>query len=350
MAPEAFGPAAKCHLPDRQMPISETTESADGRPRRSLRLFLQVDGRRFHTVLLEDLGDCDLSTFSSTDHFYVFTSWYVNSDTCRSFSRLLEKNSGIDRHKVNLFLNSTKEYRCARRELRGINCLLVSKNCFIDENTFRITADPKIYAAVLNAGPWAYKRHHLSREVRDIARLFGHWEYRSEQRTSSILSCIRDNSLEYRYANIDHSIWDRGELVKILNQCRTGLCLSRREGQCQASSEYLLCGLPVVSTPSEGGRDYWYNDDNSVICDDDPAAVARGVELAIRRLDSGDFDPREIRKDHVRRSVLERKKFSAQVQRALDHEGIAIDAERYLQAIRFSPAKSARWVNEQLIL
>lgn len=43
---------------------------------------------------------------------------------------------------------------------------------------------------------------------------------------------------------------DSEELNRCLNQCRLGLCLSAVEGPMYASIEYLLAGLPVVSTES----------------------------------------------------------------------------------------------------
>jgi glycosyltransferase involved in cell wall biosynthesis len=38
--------------------------------------------------------------------------------------------------------------------------------------------------------------------------------------------------------------------------------------------EYMLCGTPVVSTPSTGGRDVFFTPENSIIRDDNPKAVA----------------------------------------------------------------------------
>ncbi len=49
------------------------------------------------------------------------------------------------------------------------------------------------------------------------------------------------------------------EVARKLNACRVGMCLSETEGAMFAAVEYLLCGLPVVSTPSQGGRDVWFD-------------------------------------------------------------------------------------------
>lgn len=47
------------------------------------------------------------------------------------------------------------------------------------------------------------------------------------------------------------------QVCAALNRGEVGLALSELEGACWASTEYLLCGLPVVSTPCSGGREVW---------------------------------------------------------------------------------------------
>ena len=54
-----------------------------------------------------------------------------------------------------------------------------------------------------------------------------------------------------------------------------GGVFSEEEGACWASSEYLLCGLPVVSTHSRGGRDVWYSGHNSLIVEPTQARARR---------------------------------------------------------------------------
>lgn len=50
-----------------------------------------------------------------------------------------------------------------------------------------------------------------------------------------------------------------------------------------ASIEYLLCGLPIVSTTSIGGRDIFFSSDFSEIVEDDPSDVSRAVKELISR-------------------------------------------------------------------
>jgi hypothetical protein len=85
---------------------------------------------------------------------------------------------------------------------------------------------------------------------------------------------------------------------KILNQSKVGLILSELEGCPRCVVEYLLCGLPVVSTKFLScGRKRFLNHKNSIIVDDTEEDVAIGVAKAIKMLDSGEFQTNKIVED-----------------------------------------------------
>ena len=96
-------------------------------------------------------------------------------------------------------------------------------------------------------------------------------------------------------------------MAQFYNRARVGLILSEKEGACFASMEYLLCGLPVVSTPSIGGRDVFWDDRFVIVCDPTPEAVAGAVQEIKRR----NIDPQLVRaatleKVEEHRNVLRR--------------------------------------------
>ena len=62
----------------------------------------------------------------------------------------------------------------------------------------------------------------------------------------------------------------------------------------KASIEYALCGLPIVSTRSDGGRDRYFVGPHVYIAEDDPASVAAGVDHLVRQ----SFNKMQIR-NHV---------------------------------------------------
>src|SRR5262249_53857021 len=107
------------------------------------------------------------------------------------------------------------------------------------------------------------------------------------------------------------------EVNRAYAECRVGLCLSEREGAMWASVQYLLAGLPVVSTPSEGGRAEFFDPDYVRGVEPTPPSVPRAVaELGTRRL-----DPHEIRRRTLARIAEHRRRFIDHVQAVFDEEG-----------------------------
>ena len=68
------------------------------------------------------------------------------------------------------------------------------------------------------------------------------------------------------------------EVSNFINKCRVGLCLSSEEGGMYASTQYLLCGLPVVTTNNIGGRNTFFHPDYVYYAEDDSRDIAHGVE------------------------------------------------------------------------
>jgi len=108
------------------------------------------------------------------------------------------------------------------------------------------------------------------------------------------------------------------EVNQALNQCRVGLCLSAEEGAMYASIQYLLAGLPVVTTPNIGGRNEFFDAENSITVEADPEAVKRGVEEMIKR----NSDPKQIRRRTLERMKVHRERFISLVQEIYEREGI----------------------------
>jgi glycosyltransferase involved in cell wall biosynthesis len=105
---------------------------------------------------------------------------------------------------------------------------------------------------------------------------------------------------------------------RALNQCRVGLALSEEEGAMMACVQYLLAGLPVVTTPSRGGRHVWFEDWFAREVPPDPDAVRDAVaELAGRAI-----PPEEIRRATLERVQRHRQVFVEQVQRVYDSLGV----------------------------
>jgi glycosyltransferase involved in cell wall biosynthesis len=231
---------------------------------------------------------------------------------CRTFFEAL----GIPPRHVWILGNTTEEVELARQA--GLRAAWIHHNCWLDETLLKPLPVPKVYGAVMVCRPVRAKRPWLAAEVDDLAIVEG------PDRQGS----------EVDLQQIPHVRWFRHVppilMPRILSRAEVGLILSEVEGGCNASSEYLMCGLPVVSTPSRGGRDVFYDADNAVIVEPTPSAVAEGVrQLRARRL-----DPHAISARHLSRSLAFRQRFVTHVLGPILAElGLGIDAAELLQGL-----------------
>lgn len=200
-----------------------------------------------------------------------------------------------------IYLSNTEEMHRMRRRL-GLDSHFVNMGAFVDETKFvPIDADKRYDAAMISRFSWLngdqLKRHHLAAKVESLALLdpiHGSESafYRGHYAARPNCHFINDCRLQ------------PAQVARVLAQSHCGLILSPLEGACRASSEYLLCGLPVVSTRSRGGRDVWYDDENSIIVEPDPDAVAEAVVSLVgaRR------DPVQIRARYLQRAAVFRER------------------------------------------
>jgi len=192
----------------------------------------------------------------------------------------------------------------------GISCVLCPQNMFVDENLFR--PDPtqvRRFDAIYNAGITPFKRHMLSRDVPSLALLYGNWHTKTDEDRRYIETVrqglpqalfINDAVGKGKYVSLDPA-----QCAHWYNQARVGLCLSEVEGAMYVSMEYLMCGLPVVSTPSRGGRDHFFDAEVALIVEPDARAVAAGVAEMIGRK----LSPMAIRQRTLAKVEAERRKF-----------------------------------------
>jgi hypothetical protein len=242
--------------------------------------------------------------------FAVWLSWSMRDR--RSFRRLWQ-SAAIYRHRRPkhriLILCNEESERKAFAE-KGIDAVLCNHNALIDEEAFGPDATAgKQYAAVYNAALVRWKRHPLAQKVDRCAHIFYRKLETTEQQALDYLAELRALMPGHVFVNpvaggkITHLT--RSEVNAVLAQSRVGLCLSAVEGAMFASVEYLLAGLPVVSTPSIGGREAFADPDFWLAVPDNPDAVRDGVREMIRR----SAPAREIRERTIVRMREHRARF-----------------------------------------
>lgn len=188
------------------------------------------------------------------------------------------------------------------RMLRGLGFpgALVSINCFINERVFRITGEAKQYDAVYTAQMLPFKRLHLAAKIPSLF-VVTYGECRTPEGTYDL----------HRFEPLlSHASFNKGwascdQIVSIHNQSRVGLALSAREGAMLGAVEYMLCGVPLVSTRCRGGRELFFDGRFVCVVEPTPEGVAKGVRgMVSRRVDSHLVREATLRRIGDHRAVL----------------------------------------------
>lgn len=203
----------------------------------------------------------------------------------------------------------------------GVPAFFCHQNAFVDERVFRILPGAqKKYDALYNARLDPFKHHLLTCKLNRVAHIYynGAGE-RGLVYLSKIRRFLRNGVFLNEHPETgDYQYFSPETICRHYNESQTGLCLSEVEGAMYVSAEYLLSGLPVVTTKNSGGRNFFLDEEFSLEVEPDPDAVRDAVaELAGRKIPPG----------HIRRKTLismlkQRKILIDQVQRIYDQEGV----------------------------
>ena len=185
-------------------------------------------------------------------------------------------------HAVVLLAND--RFELAMLEEQGVESVVFQHNGFYGSDKMRYVRRPKEFDAVYMARIHSYKRFELMADIETACVLFSDVERPYLDNVASLLQ-------RFTFVNGDPQsgriAWlSSDQVAEWCARARCGLCLSAEEGAMFSSMEYLLSGIPIVSTRSIGGRDAYFDDEYCIVCDDTPAAVARAVrEIAARHSD-----------------------------------------------------------------
>jgi hypothetical protein len=207
---------------------------------------------------------------------------------------LAEMKQQLDRAKEILpthrfILISTTGYETTRLSATGIHCIQVNPSIFQDESRWSIQNEtlPGIPQSdtCYNAHLGEWKRHSLITELTKPLFVYGfqfNGDAKADYKRVKEL-CPSAIFVNHTVGNGEYVRLDETQISKVLAGCKTSLCLSREEGHMRASIQSLMCGVPVVSTDSIGGRNRYYCDDTAVIVSSTPKSVSRGIEVLISR-------------------------------------------------------------------
>jgi glycosyltransferase involved in cell wall biosynthesis len=207
-----------------------------------------------------------------------------------------------------------------RLQALGLKTVFCNHNAFVDEKIYKPLANAdKIYDAVYDARLVPFKRHHLAAELGSLGLVYYSVPTEDEPKYAEEIKRNFGHAKFFNHSETgEYQRMSGADVNRALNQCRVGLCLSAQEGAMFASVQYLLAGLPVVTTVNTGGRDEFFDRENSITVDADPEAVKRGVEEMIAR----NLNPEHIRQKTLERMKVHRRRFISLVQGIYDGAGI----------------------------
>ncbi len=243
--------------------------------------------------------------------FLIYPTWTIEDrDTAVRVAEAAGEH--LDRypnHRVEFLTNTQREADLLSEFGQPAICL--NKNFTVSDAIFRPLPEATIeFDAIYNARFVPEKRHELAARIGSVAYL-AYIEATAldpEAQKALLAATLAQNP---RHALINPVVdgvpvrLSPRETNAALNRAAVGLCLSATEGSNYASMEYMLAGLPVVSTPSIGGRDVFFDPEYCAVCEPDPGAARDAVEA---------MKARKLPRDYIRARTLakiepERRRF-----------------------------------------
>lgn len=241
--------------------------------------------------------------------YFIFKiGFYRNSQEVAELKeRLDEIKQKHSNYNFHFLANSPEELEIFQE--KGLNTTFCNQNAFLDENKYKIIDKKPNYRALYMARITPFKRYELATKVDDLF-VIGSWKDEEAEYAKTILEKCDPEKWSKR---IPHFM-----VSKYMNKARCGLALSKIEGTMYVCTEYLLSGLPVVSSKSQGGRHIYFDDRYVAVAEDNPDSVAQKVGEIISR----DIDRKMIRENTIGIMQKHREKFIGLINSIYESEGV----------------------------
>lgn len=239
-------------------------------------------------------------------HVLVQLSWtHESADmAARLAGRVARYARRYPGHEITILTNTPEEREAVTA--RGLDALYCNGAAFLSPSMFfPLPGCRKEFRAIYDAVVSPYKRHELAREVENLALITYRKPTSTRAHIRSTLAALGDAAWLNGRPDGKLEWFDQAAVNRNINRARVGLCLSAVEGFMYASTQYLLAGLPVVTTPSAGGRHVFYEPDYVRTVDEDPAVVAAAVQAFC----AAPPDPRHIRQRTLQKFAEHRGRF-----------------------------------------
>jgi len=255
-----------------------------------------------------------LSLINKRVYWLFISTWIIKERSARwVYLHIRRFNRVFFKHKVIFLANTPQENELLKKY--GVESIFFNHNALIDENVFFSMGLPKVYRAIYDARVLPYKRHYLANLVEGLALIGFINETEGDPKIKDRLNNgVWLNQME----SGEFQFLDSKKINYFLNQSHVGLCLSAEEGAMYASIQYLLAGLPVVTTHNHGGRDEFFESEYVEWVDDNPKAVEAGIQKLIGK----SIDPKEIRSKTLLKISEHRYRFINLIQSIWDDHNL----------------------------
>lgn len=289
-------------------------------PNKSFPFRLYFDDKKLRIFIIENLQH-NFSWIEQYRHKFRPTDFFIVILGCNYHEWLIKEASkmfdALNLNRINFYILFNDERQKKAFIENGFQGKIINQNAWIDERSvMRPLNLKKVYKAIYVARLISLKRHSLCSSLENLALVAGN-SYRSNQLI-----------LDFPYDYLNKEQLTPYEVCTKINESMCGLILSESEGACFASSEYLLCGIPVVSTKSVGGRDVWYNTYNSRVVEPDPLLVKEAVDF----FNENPRNSAQIRRSHIDQATIYRNEFVILLTKIFETYGIDnVDAREYFE-------------------
>lgn len=270
-------------------------------------------------------------------HFLVMPAWSIEPPgSSEQLSRITAAyQHDHPRHQVTFICNAPREEQLMRDN--GHAATTINQNCLMDDTVFKpMPQITPIYDAVYNARLSPDKRPELARNIESLSLIYFYDAFGGSpaefHTTHARLRALMPKAAFVNELTADGCRWLPGPAInEVYAQSRVGLCLSPIEGAMRAAIEYLFAGLSVVSTPSLGGRDVYFDDEFCIIAEPDPRSIRNAVDALVARNVPRDY----VRAKTLARVELDRRRYIGFVQELIDEAGSTFRFEdRFWQCTR----------------
>lgn len=257
--------------------------------------------------------------------FFVYCGWYHSPVFAKNSDDIFRE---LCLDKSNFFFLFNSELEKKNLIEKGFHGDLINQNCWLDEQIIRPSPEAqKKFNGIMVARKAAFKRHYLAAKLRDLALISSGPSHQTSNLPYELPNAVFQSEAPLSTEAVCEKI----------SESKCGLILSAEEGACFSSSEYLLCGVPVVSTPSVGGRDVWYDGYNSIVCEPNEDAVLGAVQTLIKN----PRDPVRIRNTHIEKSKVYRERFVRALAEVFARFSVKLDAREYFKDNFFHKMRGA---------